>query len=205
MLFRQSAGLLLFLILVAPAFLLRFATAAYPIFQTILLSFTNTDLIGGTHDYIGFQNYVKMTKDFGVQGALSFTIVFVLASTILELIVGMMIAQLLNAHFRGRTFARTINLIPWAVPTVVAGYIFRWLLDDQFGMVTTWIHGLTGIPLVVFIDPLASKVAVILVQIWKDAPFMGVVFLAAMQGIPVDLYEAATMDGAAPWQRFWGI
>jgi multiple sugar transport system permease protein len=201
----QARRYLLFIVLVAPAFLLRFATAAYPIFQTILLSFTNTDLIKGTHANIGFQNYLNLTKDFGIQGALPFTIMFVLVSTPLELIVGMLIALLLNANFVGRGFARTINLIPWAIPTIVAGYIFRWLLDDQFGMITAWIHSITGVQLVVFIDPLASRLAVILVQVWKDAPFMAVVFLAAMQGISEDLYEAAKMDGAGGWARFWNI
>src|SRR3989304_3087240 len=113
---------LLFVILVAPAFLLRLTTAAYPIVQTILLSFTNLSVLKGTNNYVGLQNYADMTKDYGVQGALSFTIIYVLASTLLELIVGMLIALLLNANFRGRVFARTINLIPWAIPTIVAGY-----------------------------------------------------------------------------------
>src|SRR6185503_14536067 len=106
----------------------------------------------------------------------------VLASTILNLIVGMMIAQLLNANFRGRAFARTINLIPWAIPTIVAGYAFRWLLDDQFGLLPAWFHSLTGGQMIVFIAPGSARIAVILAQVWKDAPFMAVVLLAGMQG-----------------------
>jgi ABC-type sugar transport system permease subunit len=196
---------LLFLILIAPAFLLRIGTAAYPIAQTILLSFTNLDLLKGTDNYVGLQNYTAMTKDYGVQGSLTFTIVFVLASTVLNLVVGMLIAQLLNASFKGRTFARTINLIPWAVPTIVAGYAFRWLLDDKFGLIPVWVQALTGAHWIVFITPLGARIAVILVQVWKDAPFMAVVFLAGMQGVPLDLYEAAKVDGANAWQRFWGI
>ncbi len=195
----------LFIILVAPAFLLRLTTAAYPILQTILLSFTNLSVLKGTNEYVGLQNYVAMTKDFGVQGALSFTIIYVLASTFLELVVGMMIALLLNASFKGRTFARTINLIPWAIPTIVAGYAFRWLLDDQFGLIPNWVHDLTGAQMVTFIAPFSARLAVILVHVWKDAPFMAVVFLAGMQGVPLDLYEAAKVDGANAWQRFWGI
>ncbi len=195
----------LFVLLVSPAFLLRFATAAYPIAQTVLYSFTNYNLLKGTNSYIGFQNYDRMTSNYGVQGALSFTIVYVLASTLLELIVGLLIAQLLNANFKGRTFARTINLIPWAIPTIVAGYAFRWFLDDQFGLVPNWFHSLTGHNLVIFIDPNLAKIAVILVHVWKDAPFMAVVFLAGMQGVPLDLYEAAKMDGANALQRFGRI
>ena len=196
---------LLFVILVAPAFLLRFATAAYPILQTIFLSLTNLSILKGTNDFVGLQNYGTLTTDFGVQGALSFTLIYVVASTVLELIVGMLIALLLNASFKGRTFARTINLIPWAIPTIVAGYAFRWLLDEQFGLIPVWVHDLLGTQMVTFISPLGARLAVILVHVWKDAPFMAVVFLAGMQGVPLDLYEAGKVDGANAWQRFWGI
>ncbi len=195
----------LFVVLVAPAFLLRLATAAYPILQTILLSLTNLNVLKGTDAFVGLQNYVDMTKDFGVQGSLSFTIIYVLASTILELIVGMLIALLLNANFKGQGFARTINLIPWAIPTIVAGYVFRWLLDEQFGLLPYWYHAATGVQMVTFISVTGARLAVILVHVWKDAPFMAVVFLAGMQGVPLDLYEAAKVDGANAWQRFWSI
>lgn len=196
---------LLFLILVAPAFLLRFTTAAYPIGQTILLSFRDVSVLKGTNAFVGLDNYTKMASDFGVQGALSFTILYVVASTILQLIVGMLIALLLNSNFRGRTFARTINLIPWAIPTIVASYAFRWLLDDQFGLIPVWVHDLTGQQMATFISPLGARLAVILVHVWKDAPFMAIVFLAGMQGVPLDLYEAAKVDGANAWNRFWSI
>lgn len=193
---------LLFILLVAPAFLLRLLTAAYPIVQTVQLSFTNLNLIKGTNDFIGLQNYQTMTTDYGVRGALEFTLLLVTGSTALTLIAGMAVAQLLNASFRGRGFARTINLIPWAIPTIVAGYVFRWLLDDQFGLITNWVTQLTGAHWVVFISPVAAKLAVILVSVWKDAPFMAIIFLAGLQGVPVDIYDAAKVDGANSWQRF---
>lgn len=196
---------LLFVVLVAPAFLLRLTTAAYPILQTMWLSLTNLSVLKGTNEFVGVQNYADLTKDFGVQGALSFTIIYVLASAILQLIVGMLIALLLNSDFKGQGFARTINLIPWAIPTIVAGYVFRWLLDDQFGLIPYWYHEVTGGQMVTFISVWGARLAVILVHVWKDAPFMAVVFLAGMQGVPVDLYEAAKVDGANAWQRFWGI
>jgi len=196
---------LLFLLLIAPAFLFRITTAAYPIFQTIVLSFTNLSVLQGTNEYVGVQNYVNMASDYGIRGALSFTIIFVVASTALELIVGMLIALLLNSNFRGRTFARTINLIPWAIPTIVAGYAFRWILDDQFGLIPYWIHEITGERLVIFISAFSARLAVILVQVWKAAPFMAIVFLAGLQGVPQEVYEAARVDGASGWQRFWQI
>lgn len=196
---------LLFLLLIAPAFILRIVTAAYPIFQTFQLSLTSQDLINGTNEFVGLQNYQSMLTDYGVQGALSFTVLLVVASTILDLIVGMLVALLLNASFRGRGFARTINLIPWAVPTIVAGYVFRWFLDDQFGLLTTWIFQVTGIHFVAFINNTTAQIIVILAYVWKDAPFIAVIFLAGLQGVPIELYDAAKVDGTNAWQRFWSI
>lgn len=196
---------LLFILLVAPAFLLRLSTAAMPILQTIYLSFTDLNILKGTNDFIGLQNYGNMASDYAVRGAFTFTIYYVLASAVLQLIAGMLIALLLNATFRGRAFARTINLIPWAIPTIVAGYVFRWLLDDQFGLIPYWVFELTGTRMVAFISPIGAQLAVILVNVWKDAPFIAIVFLAGLQGVPLDIYDAATVDGANSWQRFWRI
>jgi multiple sugar transport system permease protein len=196
---------LLFILLVAPAFLLRLVTAAYPILQTVYLSFTNLSLLKGTNAFVGLDNYLAMPNNIGVRSATTFTIVFIIATTVLDLVFGMLIALLLNARFRGLTFARTINLIPWAIPTIVAGYAFRWLLDDQFGLLPFWATQLTGLRPAIFINPLASQIAVILVHAWKDAPFMAIILLAGMQGMPEDLYDAAKVDGANAWQRFWNL
>lgn len=196
---------LIFAALVTPAFLLRFSTAAYPILQTIGLSFTNLSILKGTDEFVGFANYLAMYRDYGVRDAFTFTVIFVASTTILDLVIGMLVALLLNSQFRGQLFARTINLIPWAIPTIVAGYVFRWLLDDQFGIIPYWIEQLAGIHAVIFIKPLASQITVILVHAWKDAPFMAVIFLAGMQGIPTELYDAAKVDGANGVQRFWNL
>src|SRR6266508_6528908 len=127
---------LLFILLITPAFLLRLITAAYPILQTIYLGFTNLSILKGTNDFIGLKNYLAMGSNIGVRGATAFTIVFILTTTLLDLVFGMLIALLLNANFRGRTFARTINLITCAIPTFVAGYSFCWLLEDHFGLLS---------------------------------------------------------------------
>ena len=195
----------LFWILIAPAFLLRLLTAAYPILQTMIVSLTNTDLINRTNSFVGLQNYVNMLTDYGVQGSLIFTTILVISSTILDLIFGMLIALFLNENFRGRGFARAINLIPWAIPTIVAGYVFRWLLDDQFGLLTNWLFTLTGITYVAFITELSARIVVVLVYVWKDAPFIAIIFLAGLQGVPTELYDAARVDGANPWHMFWKI
>jgi multiple sugar transport system permease protein len=196
---------LIFILLVAPAFLLRLTTAVYPIFQTIRQGFTNFDVFNNTNSYIGLQNYHTIANDFQVQSAVHFTVLLIVFSTVGDLIVGMLVALFLDSKFRGRGFARTINLIPWAIPTIVAGYGFRWLLDDQFGLIPYWIMQLTGYHPVAFIHPVLAQTIVILAHIWKDAPFMAVIFLAGLQGVPMDLYDAARVDGANAWHRFWRL
>jgi multiple sugar transport system permease protein len=202
---RAQWRYLTFLALVAPIVILRVVTAAYPIGRTAYLSFTNSSLLSGTNQVIGPANYRALFADFGVQSAVRFTIIFVLGSTFLLLVVGMLIALMLNAAFRGRLFARSINLIPWAIPAIVAAYAFRWLLDDQFGLIPHWINLATGTRVAPLSSPVAAQISLVLVNVWKNAPFIAVVFLAGLQGVPEDLYEAARVDGATAWQRFWAI
>ncbi len=193
------------LLLVAPVVIVRLVTTAYPIFQTASLSLTNSSLLSGSSEFIGLANYRAIGADFGVRSAVQFTLVFVIGSTVLQLIIGLLVALLLNARFRGRAFARSINLIPWAIPPIVAAYAFRWLLDDQFGLIPHWINQLTGERLAPLSSAFGAQLSLVLVNVWKNAPFMAVVFLAGLQGVPEDLYEAAKVDGANGWQRFWAI
>ena len=136
---------LTFLLLVAPIVVLRLVDDRLPDLAAPPTSvLTNSSLLSGTNQFIGLDNYRAMLSDFGILSAIRFTLAFVLGSTLLQLIVGLLVALLLNAKFRGRGFARSINLIPWAIPAIVAAYAFRWLLDDQFGLIPYWINQLTG-------------------------------------------------------------
>jgi multiple sugar transport system permease protein len=121
------------------------------------------------------------------------------------MILGLMIAELLNREFKGRGMVRAVNLIPWAIPTIVAAYAFRWLLHDQFGMISHWIYLVTGDRPLFFVDPKLARASVIAANVWKNAPFMAIVFLAGMQGIPEELYDASKVDGANGPQRFFFI
>jgi multiple sugar transport system permease protein len=196
---------LTFLILVAPALLLRLLTAGYPFIQTAYLSLTNVDFLAGTDEFIGLQNFARITRDFGVRSAVNFTVIFVVSSTVLQLILGILVALMLNANFRGRQFTRAVNLVPWAIPTIVAAYAFRWILDDQFGMIPHWISLVTGTRPVFFISADSARIVTILVNVWKNTPFMAVIFLAGLQSVPEDLYDAAKVDGAHALHRFWYV
>lgn len=197
--------ILIFTILVAPVLLLRLATAAYPIVQTLYLSMTNTHLFDSEHSFVGFDNYRILFADPDFRSILGFSIIFIGASTLLEIVFGLLIASILNSRFKGQLLARTINLIPWAIPTIVAAYAFQWLLDDQFGLFSHWISHFTGLSPAVLNSAFSARITLILVNVWKNASFMAVIFLAGLQGVPEELYEAAKVDGAGPLRRFWKI
>lgn len=196
---------LLFVALVAPVIILRLVTSVYPIGNTIWLSFTNTHLIDQTSDFVGLQNYQLMPKDPAVRSALWFTIIKTIIATALQLILGLLIALMLNAARRGRNFGRAINLIPWAIPGITAAYAFRWILDDQFGLIPEWTFQLTGTRPLVFLTAFSARTALILLTVWKSVSFVAILFLAGLQGVPPELYEAAKVDGANAWQGFRAI
>ncbi len=194
-----------FVALVAPVLLLRTLTAAYPIVQTAYLSVTNLHLLEGTNSFVGLDNYRQVLRNSDFHSIFGFTLAFIFLSTILELCLGLLVALLLNAKFRGRFVARTINLIPWAIPTIVVAFAFQWILDDQFGMFSHWIHHLTGQRIAPLNSALSARVCLVLVNVWKNTPFMAIIFLAGLQGIPDELYEAAKVDGAGAWRRYCSI
>jgi multiple sugar transport system permease protein len=146
-----------------------------------------------------------MSNDLAVTSSLSFTVVFVLLSTLLQLFFGVLVALLLNSAFRGRGFVRAVNLIPWAIPMVVAAMGFRWMFDAEYGIITDLTYRLTGLTIPWLTTSWGAKAAVILANVWKSTPFLALVFLAALQGIPTDLFEAARVDGAGKLQTFFKI
>ena len=192
-------------LLLLPAVGLRLFTVVYPMIQTFNLSLTNYNPAFPPLKYIGLQNFVRITHDVGVKSSISFTIIFVLVSTFLELAFGLIIASLLNNEFRGRPFVRAVNLIPWAIPMVVAALGFRWMFDKDYGIISDLVARVTGVSIPWLTQFWSVRVAVIAANVWKSTPFLALVFLAALQGVPVELYEAARVDGANPLQMFWRI
>jgi multiple sugar transport system permease protein len=192
-------------LLLLPAAGIRLFTTLYPFAQTVYLSTTNYNPMFPPAKSIGLANYVRLSNDVGVRSTVVFTIIFVLASTVLELIIGIGIASLLNSAFHGRTLARAINLIPWAIPMVVAAIGFSWMFDKEYGLISDLFGRVTGLHINWLTNYTTARIAVIMTNVWKSAPFLGLVFLAALQGVPQELYEAARVDGANRVQTFWSI
>ncbi|MBA2518255.1 MAG: sugar ABC transporter permease [Chloroflexia bacterium] len=195
--------------LVAPSLLVVILVALYPLVQTIRLSFTNARFGSPRPEsYVGVDNYVRLLNDNVFISAFGHTIVFTVASVAIETVLGIVIALVINSQFAGRGIIRTSMLIPWAIPTVVSSQLWRFMYNDVNGV----FNDLVVNKLRILDDKVAwianattALPAIIAVDVWKTTPFMALLLLAGLQVIPGDVYEAAKVDGASPWQQFWQI
>ncbi|MCC6675257.1 MAG: sugar ABC transporter permease, partial [Thermomicrobiales bacterium] len=182
--------------MLAPAILLRLLTAVYPYVQSIRLSFYDYNPAFPPKTYIGLDNYRRAFDDVAIRSSVEFTILFVVGSTVLQIIFGLGIALLLDRAFFGRGVVRAINLVPWAIPMVVVAVGFRWMFDSQYGIFDDLLDRLFGLNISWLIKFWPARIAVISTNVWKSTPFLAIVFLAALQAVPHDVYEAARVDGA---------
>jgi len=141
---------------------------------------------------IGLRNYVEALSNPRFWEAIGHTVAFAAVSVTLEIVLGLALAVAVDSMTRGRGVVRTAMLLPWAVPTVVVGLVWRFMFETPTGLI--W-----------FADPLAAWVPIVLADVWKTTPFVAVLLLAGLQNIERSLYEAAQMDGATAWRQFTGI
>jgi len=195
--------------------------AGWPLLRTIYFSLTNTslnNLYGG--DFVGFKNYLSWTTlksgrtvfsgllvDPAWWNAVGNTLRFAVISVTLETVIGMIVALVLNAEFKGRGIVRAAILIPWAIPTIVSAKMWSWMLNDQFGIINDLFLNLGIISQKVAWTATAetAMTAVLIVDIWKTTPFMALLILAGLQMVPKDVYEAAKIDGVHPVKVFFKV
>jgi len=196
-------------LLVAPSILVVTLVALYPLFQSVRLSFTNARFGSARPvQYVGFDNYVRLINDGTFISALGHTVTFTVVSVAIETVLGIAIALIINSNFTGRGVVRTSMLIPWAIPTVVSSQLWRFMYNQDNGVINDILVNRLGIlnsPVACSANATTSLAAIIAVDVWKTTPFMALLLLAGLQIIPGDVYEAATVDGANKWQQFWQI
>lgn len=196
-------------LLVAPALMLILLVSLVPIGATVWEALHGHDLrlpwLG--RPFIGLANFMEATQDPRFGSAVAHTVTFAVVSVPLELALGLALALIMDATVRGRALVRVIALLPWAIPTVVAALIWRFLFDAPAGIVTTSLRtiGLVGETFDWFVDPLAAWVPIIAADVWKTTPFVAILLLAGLQTIDPALDEAARIDGAGPVRRFLTI
>jgi ABC-type sugar transport system permease subunit len=149
-------------------------------------------------------NYLEAATDARFWAAVAHTAVFTATSVTLELALGLILALALNRNYRGRGVVRAAMVVPWAIPTVVAALLWRFMFEGETGIANVVLMdiGLTEKPIVWLAHPTAAWVPVILADVWKTTPFVALLFLAGLQTIEASVYEAARIDGASPWQEF---
>lgn len=191
-------------LLLTPAFVLLALVVVYPIVIAIETSFRFSQLTQpwmGT-PFVGVDNYVRALADPRFWHATLNTLLYILITVPGAVVVGLGLAMLANQPFRIKWPVRLGLLLPWALPLVFAGLIFRWFFEFQQGIVNNVIIFFGGQPLNWLSDPVLAFTAICLAIIWKSSSFVALVLLAGLQTIPKSLYEAAEIDGASKWQQF---
>jgi multiple sugar transport system permease protein len=193
------------LYLMTPCFLLVLVFAFFPIGYSFYLSLHRIILsmpaLGKV--FVGIENYVKFLHDPVALRAVVNTLAFVLISTFFEIGFGLVIALIVHKKFKGRGLARAAILVPWAIPTVVSSQMWRFIFNDNYGLLNLVVYGTaTGNYRAWLADPLFAFLAIITADVWKTSSFAGLLILAGLQTIPEELYESVRIDGAGAWQSF---
>jgi multiple sugar transport system permease protein len=196
------------IVLIVPTFLFVMIFAFYPIMYSFYLSFHRIILglpqLG--QKFIGFKNYIDLFYDRIAIHSMVNTLLFVFISTFFEIVFGLIIALVINKHFRGRGFVRAAVLIPWAIPTVVASQMWRFIFNDKYGLINFIFFGSDEVRYQAWLaSPFSAFMAIVVADVWKTSSFAALLILAGLQMIPDELYEAAEIDGANEWQQFWRI
>jgi multiple sugar transport system permease protein len=200
---RQRIAGWLFL---TPAIAYLLFAFALPIVYNVMLSFERTSpatISNLTAPYAGLDNYRAVFHDPTSRAAIVRTFEFTVGSLIGQFIVGFALALLFTLQFPGRTIARSLIIVPWLLPLIVTGVIFRFLFQAEGGAINQLLRavGLSHHPIQWLNDPHLAPWTILFANIWLGVPFFTLLLYSALQDVPVEVKEAATIDGAGPWQR----
>jgi multiple sugar transport system permease protein len=172
----------------------------------VWLSLSNTS-VGNVGEFVGLKNFVKAWNDSIFRTAFWNTTVYTFWATIFKLALGMWLALLLNRHFRGKRIVRASMLLPFIVPTVLSTFAWRWMFDPTFSVLNWSLYkmGFIVTKLPFLSDGTWAMWCAIAVNTWRGMPFFAITLLAGLQTISPDLHEAASLDGANGWHRFWHV
>lgn len=191
-------------LLITPAILFLLSVVAYPILETFRLSFYLSPANSNLETYVGFQNYIEILSSDIFPQLLWQTGRWVVVGVLGKTLLGLLIAVHLKDDIWGRKFFRTAFLIPWGIPYAISAVVFRWMEHPQYGYLNAILLklGVINEGIGILGNPDIAWLGVILADIWIGTPFMAIIFLAGLQSISQDLYEAAALDGAEKWHQF---
>jgi len=189
-------------LLISPAILFILVIVAWPLVETIRLSFTNATL--GGEEWVGWENYVDLFTDDDFYEIVGRTFYWMFLSVALKLILGLIGASLLNAAVPGKALFRVLVMPPWVIPIAIGVIGWKWLYNGYFGLISGVLQwtGLIEDRVALLASKTSAFYSAIVTDVWVGTPMVTLFFLAAMQGVSRDLYEAAWVDGAGRWYRF---
>ena len=193
-------------LLIAPAVILICSLLVYPVLYGIWLSLFKKHSFFPDQRFVGLANYLYILKNSDFWMSIWYGTVYSVSTIVLQIVLGIIAALIVNEAFRGRNFVRGVLLFPYVIPTVVAIILWKWLLNNQFGLVNYLMMAVGIID-----DPISwmgkdhIMTSLIIISVWEFFPFVVLSVLARMQTIPPTLYEAAQVDGAGPIRRFFHV
>jgi multiple sugar transport system permease protein len=192
------------LLLILPLLLVLAGLIAYPLVYALYLSLTN-ERIGAGGEFVGLANFRELLQDTTFQQTARNALVYTVTAVGLKIVLGLALALALAALGLRAGWARTLMLLPWVVPISITALAWWWMFDPLYSVLNWGLRSLGQDPIPWLSDSFWARVSVILVNVWRGLPFFAIVFLAGLLSIPRELYEAAEVDGARPWQSFWHI
>jgi multiple sugar transport system permease protein len=188
----------------APGMLLFAIFTVYALYTSFMLSFQHWEVLDPTKTWVGLDNYRDALADDRFRAAIGHTVYYMIGAVPATMIIALGLALLLNSQIRGLALFRAAYYLPVITPLVIAAIIWKWVYNADYGLANYYLGrlGLIDEPLLWLSSSKLAMPAVIIMNIWKGVGFNMIVYLAGLQAIPNELYEAAEVDGAGPWQRF---
>ena len=188
--------------LLLPGVAIIVAVLLYPLIHALYISFFDYKLARSARPFVGLGNYIEAVTSVSFGTVLAQNIVFAVACILVEFTLAMSAALLLNRKFRGRALYRVFLLLPMLTAPVLAGFNWRWIFNDRFGLMNQIFIAAGLPPQGWLVDPNLARLAIVIATVWQGIPFVMILLLAGLQALPQAPFEAATVDGASPWQRF---
>lgn len=203
---RRNSTRLFAVILIAPALVLFVAVIGYPMVRSLVYGFYRGSLLTDVSTFVGFQNIANLLGTPSFWGMVWHTGVFVVISSVGAFALALSLALALNSRIPGKGIWRTSFLIPWVLPGVVVSFLWSWIFNTNYGLLNGVIATLGGPGDTNWLNsPTLAMAGVIIAKIWHSFPWMAVLLMAAMQGVPSEVHDAAAVDGARGWRKQWYV
>jgi multiple sugar transport system permease protein len=203
MILRKQQGIMLIL----PAILVMGLFTVYPLFEGLRIAFTNANLLKEGVRYIGFQNFIRLLSDEIFWISLYHSVLLTTVVVLLQFVLGLILALAMNQKLPGMSLFKNVIMASWVIPVAATVILFKFMAQPDIGLINIVIRslGIEDLNRYWLGDPDVALPFIMLLHLWRNVPFYGVAFLAAMQAIPQSLYEAADIDGANSWYKFYYI